>query len=393
MFIRTLTFCVSLIAMVSCGLDSPTKFSGERSNEDHAKDQETDYHRNNSDDEGFYIRNGDEVFISAYPFAVSLYLDGTFRCSGSVVANNRILTAAHCLINSNTNQKYAASRFRVYTSKGYFNIASTTPHPEYINSHKIIKSQELTKKFTTMMTVDLGILTTTTNMGITPVQLASSVPSKGHELRLVGWGLDENEISNVLRTGTMAVDGLAPALTRNGTLKSAGIITLPNSNNQISCGGDSGSPVLNAYNQLVGVLAGGTYRQQLVNGRWINPAKRCHLKEDSYSVNIQPFEAWILNKIKPGQNTANKYDTTNDGMVHPIDPLWVINAIGRAGGAFPSTGVPQGQYLDVNGDGLVAPLDALQVINYLGLKDILYTTLETPYSDPQFVAFMRGQPY
>lgn len=71
------------------------------------------------------------------------------------------------------------------------------------------------------------------------------------------------------------------------------------------------------------------------------------------------------------QNTLNRFDVNQDGIVTPLDALVVINELSRrqargVGGAL--TDRPENSnspYFDVNGDGHVTAHDALQIINVL----------------------------
>jgi hypothetical protein len=68
----------------------------------------------------------------------------------------------------------------------------------------------------------------------------------------------------------------------------------------------------------------------------------------------------------PWQNHVRPEDVNADGVVSPLDALYVINEL-NALGPHALTGLPgtPGTYLDVSGDNQLAPLDALLVIMYL----------------------------
>ncbi len=69
--------------------------------------------------------------------------------------------------------------------------------------------------------------------------------------------------------------------------------------------------------------------------------------------------------VSSWQNPVNKYDVNNDGFVHALDALIVINRLlAGLGGVLPPTPVVP-PYIDVSGDGILSPLDVLQVINFL----------------------------
>ena len=65
------------------------------------------------------------------------------------------------------------------------------------------------------------------------------------------------------------------------------------------------------------------------------------------------------------QNSTNKYDVNNDGIVSGLDVILIVNRL-LAGQAGPLPVVPLvPPYIDVSGDGILSPLDALQIINFL----------------------------
>lgn len=71
---------------------------------------------------------------------------------------------------------------------------------------------------------------------------------------------------------------------------------------------------------------------------------------------------------KPWTNETNALDVNNDGFVHPLDVLLVINKINQDGsGELPAptgTDMPDMLY-DCSGDNLVSALDVIQIINFL----------------------------
>ncbi len=70
-------------------------------------------------------------------------------------------------------------------------------------------------------------------------------------------------------------------------------------------------------------------------------------------------------------NLMNAFDVNADGIVTPLDVLYVINAINAKGSTSVRSGEgesPRKLYLDVNKDGNVTPLDALWVINRINQR-------------------------
>lgn len=73
----------------------------------------------------------------------------------------------------------------------------------------------------------------------------------------------------------------------------------------------------------------------------------------------------IVKDPTPFHNEDNPMDVDGDGVVSPLDPLFVINYINNNGiGAAPGEGEGGGQ-IDVDGDGQVTPIDILIIVNEL----------------------------
>lgn len=78
------------------------------------------------------------------------------------------------------------------------------------------------------------------------------------------------------------------------------------------------------------------------------------------------FDLVITEPLAPWQNQRLALDTTNDGIVTPIDVLLVINYLNS--GAKTSVDpheTPSAGYLDTNGDNIISSIDVLLIINYL----------------------------
>ncbi len=71
---------------------------------------------------------------------------------------------------------------------------------------------------------------------------------------------------------------------------------------------------------------------------------------------------------KPWMNANNPLDVNNDGFIHPLDVLLVVNKINDEGSGDlpPPTGTElPTTFYDCSGDNLVSPLDVLRIVNFL----------------------------
>jgi VCBS repeat-containing protein len=72
--------------------------------------------------------------------------------------------------------------------------------------------------------------------------------------------------------------------------------------------------------------------------------------------------------IFPWYNSDQERDVNNDGVVTPLDALWIINTLNSVGSHQLTTNRAEGvvpPYLDVNRDGFASPADVLWIINHL----------------------------
>ncbi|GGS29513.1 trypsin-like serine protease [Actinokineospora fastidiosa] len=188
-----------------------------------------------------YIVGGETV--SSAPWAAALYGNGTFRCSGSLVAAQWVLTARHCLGSGLT-----VRVGNVIKDQGQsVTVASTQAYSRG----------------------DLALLKLATPVSMTPARLAEQDPPTGSTNHIYGWGRTScNGVSSgQLKRASVRVTGRSTDAYNGPAIASTGI-------DGYAWKGDSGGPQL--YNDaIVGVAstadcAGRQYYASVASGlSWI----------------------------------------------------------------------------------------------------------------------------
>lgn len=163
---------------------------------------------------------------------------GVSTCSGTVVGNNGVVTAAHCFLTPGIQAVTVTSAGRVIPAS----VVQIAPGFAATD---------------TALLNDVAVVITAEPIGAPPVPLIVSVPLEaGYEMVVYGYGFDEAGGSGVLKGGVIVPDEITD------------LHIIDNVNGgQNTCQGDSGGPVIAAFidnetgeqfSGLVGVTSSGT---------------------------------------------------------------------------------------------------------------------------------------
>ncbi|CAF1029497.1 unnamed protein product [Didymodactylos carnosus] len=186
------------------------------------------------------ITHGYAATANSWPWMVALYIDGTFKCGGSLIHLQYVLTAAHCVVSSTT---------RVDTIQVYAGLQSLSKRTSAV-------SQNVTNIYTPTSAsgvdlYDIAILKLSKPFNgsgsvatccLPPAD--SGLPTIGQTAVIMGWGKTSYSatfVSDTLQEGLIRITA-GCSLSDTTTRFCAGYLTTD------ACQGDSGSPLVTSYN-------------------------------------------------------------------------------------------------------------------------------------------------
>ncbi|MGB2569182.1 S1 family peptidase [Micromonospora citrea] len=170
----------------------------------------------------------------------ALMVDGRYQCSGSIVSNYWVLTAKHCMYDSNG--RIADSRLSVRVKSIYWNSGGGVV---YISTSRVRTSH------------DIAMLKLNRSANAQPVRLPTATTKVGATTYAFGWGRTCTSCapSTQLRRATQYVQSIDDTDLYGGRgIRTTGL-------NGDVCFGDSGGPLFKLVDGLryqVGVLSGGS---------------------------------------------------------------------------------------------------------------------------------------
>lgn len=177
---------------------------------------------------------------------------GYSLCSGSVISEDAVLTAAHCVDNVSN-----AANVYMIAGADQISAAEIIIHPEYSASTPHIRYAE--GDYYRFSGADIALLKFDNLIPVPNIDLGENPSQRGELLTIVGYGNNEHLSNGIRRNGTVEYVGTtATYLVDKNTIDQAegSIIINPGPTNQTVCGGDSGGALLH-QGTLIGVTSGG----------------------------------------------------------------------------------------------------------------------------------------
>jgi trypsin len=196
------------------------------------------------------IIGGTAVANGGRPFQIMLLRSGSFTCGGSFIANNKVLTAAHCVAGSESSPTLFTVRYNTLSAS-----SGSTVSVSRISRHASYSSSTID--------YDVAVLTLASNFSpgtnAAVVTLASSAPASGAAAIVSGFGRTSGggAVSSVLLQTTLNIVAQATCQQTYGSINTiTARMVCANASGKGSCNGDSGGP-LTVGGQQVGVVSWG----------------------------------------------------------------------------------------------------------------------------------------
>ncbi|HYC81143.1 MAG TPA: serine protease [Solirubrobacterales bacterium] len=245
---------------------------------------------------------GDPAVPGSFPYLAFVYSRGrgeTEACSGTVVASNVVLTAAHCVADGSGAPRPAGA-FRVVTGEVDWEardrvlstVAAVAVHPEYAASGERANW------------ADAAVLQLAQPVAAPPVRLAGGEAwSPGSPALIAGWGklaASQSGPAATLHSGTTAVQPAELCATAADHFDPGGELCVLDTADRArsACSGDSGGPLL--------VVAPGTEDEPLEIGIASNSASdSCAPSSPQYYTRADLVAPWVAAEIAALAPTAN----------------------------------------------------------------------------------------
>ncbi|KAF2887790.1 hypothetical protein ILUMI_18382, partial [Ignelater luminosus] len=218
------------------------------------------------------VVGGEEADRHQYPYMAALFIDDMYSCGGSILAENKILTAAHCCDGARS----------VEAIVGGHNIRQSESTQQTVYS-KLIEGHPDYDPYNIANDVCVVTLSSNINLDVRLYQGSDSL--EGEEATVSGWGRPSDSsgsISPVLRHASDKVISNKEwkesfSIVRDST------ICLNGKNGRGACNGDSGGP-LTVNGEEVGVVSFGS-------------AWGCAVGFPSAYARVSAFHDWINSKL------------------------------------------------------------------------------------------------
>jgi trypsin len=240
------------------------------------------------------VLNGEEAAPGTFPYLAWIYYSDEIDhrvCTGTVVASNVVLTAAHCVLRDDYASAVDPAHFMVVTGNVH-HLAE--PHTtSTVTSFAVAPTFRSAPSINYPLAGDAAVLVLAQPIPSPPVRLATShVWSADTPITYVGWGESGlPSAGDALRVGRGAVQSDAYCATRTPYYDPAELICAQDTleHRFSDCRGDSGGPLL--------MTAPGTADEPLEIGITSYGAGSCSPDSPGYFSRVDIVAAWVAGEI------------------------------------------------------------------------------------------------
>ncbi|XP_016838732.1 trypsin-7 [Nasonia vitripennis] len=199
------------------------------------------------------VVGGYETSIEQHPYQVSLRYKGRHKCGGAIIAEDWVITAAHCLKSSNPSHLSIKAGSSTLGGRG-----------QVVDVHHVIRHEDYSRRESDY---DIALLQLESPLAlgskIQPIELAEAADyySTGSKASVTGWGVEESsgELSNYLREVSVPLISNSECSRLYGQRRitermlCAGYV---GRGGKDACQGDSGGPLVQD-GKLIGIVSWG----------------------------------------------------------------------------------------------------------------------------------------
>jgi trypsin len=235
------------------------------------------------------IFGGTAAAPGALPFVVYIVArvgTGGYVCTGSVIAPNAILTAAHCTHDPNTGAPVPASAFTVIAK-------AVTLSPLDAGAEQLsVSAVHAYQPAATDLLGDVAVLLLATPTTATPVQLATTADSALYApstpVVVTGWGQTAVDAppSSVLERGTQTLAANFSCAANRRFIPAVQLCTSAPGFRPAVCHGDSGGPLLASGAQGLVEIGVASYSSGATCGT-----------DPDYFARVAPLQGWIASQV------------------------------------------------------------------------------------------------
>ena len=260
------------------------------------------------------IINGTEVTEStqddSYPWITALMINGSASCGASLIADQWVLTAAHCVTDEDTGSPMSASNFTVVVNDYDLRLQGDG------ESHTVTEVYVADGFDITTLDGDIAVLKLSSTVTSTPITLMSSSDfnalADNTALKVMGWGnvsISEDIYPNILREVDVNYANFSTCQEQYGAIGASvtsNMFCAGGDGETDSCQGDSGGPIMQLVNgeyQQVGIVSSGGTEEQ-----------SCAVKDyPGIYTRLSNYHSWISSVMAGNESPDSRLDGDTSG--------------------------------------------------------------------------------